>query len=116
MIQMQQAMQTLQRNGIMPAAPGLPGTYPSIPSVPSTGTGLYGQPPGTGGLDFSSLFGATPVTSVAPMVPPVDNTVRFANQIEQLHAMGFNDDTANIRALLATNGNVSAAVERLLGA
>lgn len=110
---MQQAMQTLQRNGIMPAAPGLLSTYPT----PGASANLYGQPPVGGGLDFSSLFGGNPpLTSAPPVVSPVDPAARFANQIQQLHAMGFNDDAANIRALLATNGNVSAAVERLLGA
>lgn len=39
---------------------------------------------------------------------------RFAVQLQQLNDMGFNDQTANIRCLTATNGNVNAAIERLL--
>ena len=39
---------------------------------------------------------------------------RFGAQLQQMRDMGFYDETANIRALTATNGNVSAAVERVL--
>lgn len=40
--------------------------------------------------------------------------VRFASQLEQLKEMGFYDEAENIQALLATGGNVNAAIERLL--
>lgn len=40
---------------------------------------------------------------------------RFASQLEQLASMGFVDRQANIQALIATMGDVNAAVERLLG-
>ena len=33
----------------------------------------------------------------------------------QLQAMGFTDQPSNLQALVATGGNVNAAVERLLG-
>ena len=39
---------------------------------------------------------------------------RFRGQLEQLTAMGFADRAANIRALTATFGDVTAAIERLL--
>ncbi len=39
---------------------------------------------------------------------------RFSSQLQQLQDMGFYDKDENIRALLLTNGNVNAAVERLL--
>jgi ubiquilin len=39
---------------------------------------------------------------------------RFRSQLEQLNAMGFTDRTSNINALVATLGDVNAAVERLL--
>ncbi|XP_018452617.2 ubiquitin domain-containing protein DSK2a-like isoform X1 [Raphanus sativus] len=39
----------------------------------------------------------------------------YATQLQQLEEMGFFDRAENIRALRATNGNVNAAVERLLG-
>ncbi|KAF2544263.1 hypothetical protein F2Q68_00028824 [Brassica cretica] len=45
-------------------------------------------------------------------VPPEE---LYATQLQQLEEMGFFDRAENIRALRATNGNVNAAVERLLG-
>jgi len=46
-----------------------------------------------------------------PDQPPEE---RFASQLEQLASMGFVDRQANIQALIATMGDVNAAVERLL--
>lgn len=87
--------------------------------------GGYGAPPPTagGGLDFSALLGgagggaggqfpAFPPAAPVNQDPPA---VRFAAQLEQLQNMGFTDVEANTRALVATNGNVNVAVERLLG-
>ncbi|PJF17247.1 Type I phosphodiesterase/nucleotide pyrophosphatase/phosphate transferase-like protein [Paramicrosporidium saccamoebae] len=48
---------------------------------------------------------------------PVSNEppeVRFQSQLQQLTDMGFYDADANIRALLASGGNVNLAIERLL--
>ncbi len=39
---------------------------------------------------------------------------RFQSQLEQLSAMGFVDRQANIQALIATYGDVNAAIDRLL--
>ncbi|XP_054809601.1 ubiquitin domain-containing protein DSK2b-like isoform X2 [Prosopis cineraria] len=39
----------------------------------------------------------------------------YAAQLSQLQEMGFSDTQENIRALIATSGNVHAAIERLLG-
>ena len=49
--------------------------------------------------------------SLAPQEPP---EVRFQVQLGQLTDMGFYNVDENIRALLATGGNVQLAVERLL--
>lgn len=38
----------------------------------------------------------------------------YRDQLNQLTNMGFSDSEANIRALVATGGDVNAAVERLL--
>nr|XP_016475862.1 PREDICTED: ubiquitin domain-containing protein DSK2b-like isoform X3 [Nicotiana tabacum] len=45
-------------------------------------------------------------------VPPEE---LYATQLTQLQEMGFFDTQENIRALIATAGNVHAAVERLIG-
>lgn len=55
--------------------------------------------------------------SQVPPTAPVSNEppeVRFQSQLQQLTDMGFYDSDANIRALLATGGNVHLAIERLL--
>jgi ubiquilin len=46
-----------------------------------------------------------------PTEPP---EVRFRDQLAQLEEMGFSEKPANVRALLATGGNVQAAIEYLL--
>lgn len=63
---------------------------------------------------LESLMGpgaAATATTPTSTEPP---EVRFASQLQQLSDMGFYDPEANIRALLATGGNVNLAVERLL--
>ena len=70
--------------------------------------------PGTmGGLGGPGGMGAT-LGSLGVRTPPADPEAAFASQLQQLQDMGFFDRDANIRALVATGGNVHAAVERLL--
>lgn len=47
-----------------------------------------------------------------PQQPPEE---RYRAQLEQLTGMGFVNRDANLQALIATYGDVNAAVERLLG-
>jgi ubiquilin len=51
-----------------------------------------------------------------PAAPPApaDPATTYASQQQQLQDMGFGDTAANLRALVQTQGNVNAAVERLL--
>lgn len=64
---------------------------------------------------FPGLFGdmGTSATGAGntPTEPP---ETRFRAQLEQLEEMGFSERQANVRALLATGGNVEAAIEYLL--
>jgi ubiquilin len=71
-------------------------------------------------MDWGNMFGAfgmpgmggQPTTSpTQPQAPPEE---RFREQLQQLQEMGFTDQQANIAALLATNGFVQGAIERLL--
>ncbi|XP_010530961.1 PREDICTED: ubiquitin domain-containing protein DSK2b-like isoform X2 [Tarenaya hassleriana] len=63
------------------------------------------------GLDMlMNMFGSLGTDNLS--VPPEE---LYATQLQQLQEMGFFDREENIRALRATNGNVHAAVERLLG-
>ncbi|KAL7156318.1 hypothetical protein ABFS83_02G001200 [Erythranthe nasuta] len=61
---------------------------------------------------FGGLGGGSFNVQNTRNVPPEE---LYANQLSQLQEMGFFDTQENIRALLATSGNVHAAVERLLG-
>jgi len=70
---------------------------------------LLGSPGGFGG--FGGGAGSTPA-------PPTDSRPveeRFQVQLQQLNDMGFTNASQNVRALLATAGNVHAAIEYILG-
>jgi len=67
---------------------------------------------GAGGLSAGGLgaFGGSPT-------PPADTRApeeRFQAQLQQLRDMGFTNASQNIRALLATGGNVQSAIEYIL--
>ena len=63
-------------------------------------------------LLFKRRFYTAPTFIVIFSEPPEQ---MYATQLSQLQEMGFFDTQENIRALIATQGNVHAAVERLLG-
>jgi ubiquilin len=58
------------------------------------------------------IFRFVIINNVFISVPPEE---LYATQLTQLREMGFIDNAENIQALVATAGNVHAAVERLLG-
>ena len=104
MMQMQRAMAQLQGNGVMP-----PGGMP--------GGGVPGGAPGAAGAanPFAALMGGgMPGMSGMPAADSRPPEEAYASQLQQLKDMGFFDEAQNIRALQATFGNVSAAIERLL--
>ena len=70
--------------------------------------GMFG---GGGGMGTGMGGGGAPAMP-APAV--ADPETAYAQQLQQLNDMGFWDREANIRVLIATQGNVNAAVERLL--
>ena len=68
---------------------------------------------GMGGLGGNSA-GA----NSARTAPTVDNRPpeeKYATQLSQLEQMGFSNKQNNIAALVATGGNLNAAVDRLVG-
>jgi len=63
-------------------------------------------------------FGGGPAASSLGAAAPSDTRSpeeRFQNQLQQLQEMGFVNASQNVRALLATGGNVHAAIEYILG-
>lgn len=142
-MQIQQGIQTLQMespnlvHGM--GIPGMtvpPGAVPTstVGSTPTVPTPLGGSTTASSGTtnttttSSSSLPGGTPQanpeafnTFMAQMVqmmgsgqmqqPPEQ---RFSQQLEQLAGMGFVNREANVQALIATFGDVNAAIDRLL--
>uniref|UniRef100_A0A8B9BRW0 Ubiquilin 1 n=1 Tax=Anser brachyrhynchus TaxID=132585 RepID=A0A8B9BRW0_9AVES len=85
-------------------------TVPS--SVPSENTSLASGAVEPGHQQFvQQMLQALAGVNVQLQNPEV----RFQQQLEQLNAMGFLNHEANLQALIATGGDISAAIERLLG-
>jgi len=99
----------------------------------STPVENYGIPTGTSSIPTATATQGTPGIGVAqpnlaqlfqqmggifpqvPIVqPPGNPEERYSVQLQQLSEMGFTNRAVNIQALMATNGNVEAAIERLL--
>ncbi|CAO3666698.1 unnamed protein product [Umbelopsis vinacea] len=65
-------------------------------------------------IPFFNPFGMNPVTTTSAQTSSEPPEQRFASQITQLEEMGFSERDRNVRALLATGGDVQAAIEYLL--
>lgn len=102
-----------------PATPGSAPTPGGTASAPNPfGPNPFGADPsallqflGAGGPLFSG--GASP--SGAPPADTRPPEERFQVQLQQLQDMGFTNASQNVRALLATGGNVHSAIEYILG-
>ncbi|KAI5934866.1 Ubiquilin-1, partial [Manis javanica] len=123
LLQIQQGLQTLATE-----APGLiPGFTPGLGTLGNTGGSS-----GTNGSSSAPSENSSPTAgttepghqqfiqqmlqALAGVNPQLQNPeVRFQQQLEQLSAMGFLNREANLQALIATGGDISAAIERLLG-
>jgi len=131
MMQIQQGLSTLQAEapGVLPAI-GVPGVSQPPPgglSNPTTSaptssstSGSTAPSPGSGG--------PTAAANTDQLSPLMQNLMsmmqqgthnqapeqRYSNEMEQLVAMGFVNREANLQALIATFGDVNAAIERLL--
>ena len=74
--------------------------------------GSFGMPGMGMGMGMGTgMGGQTPAQPSQSQAPPEE---RFREQLQQLQEMGFTDQQANVQALLATNGFVQGAIERLL--
>jgi ubiquilin len=110
-----QAMAQMQQMFPQGAAGGMPPNFPFPNAFPQSPIGSVGG--GGGNLNFSSLFANTAppaVNNIGSAPNTVNAAARFQSELQQLQDMGFSDSDANLRALVATQGNVNAAVERLL--
>ncbi|XP_067832180.1 ubiquilin-4 isoform X2 [Heptranchias perlo] len=144
LLQIQQGLQTLQNEapgllpGFSPATPGAPGSVGglgglgglgigSTPTTATTTTASTGSvntssespaptTPGAGSSNPQQQLMQQMLQMLAGANTQVQNPeVRFQQQLEQLSAMGFINREANLQALIATGGDINAAIERLLG-
>ncbi|XP_061598492.1 ubiquilin-4 isoform X1 [Cololabis saira] len=98
----------MSTGGGMPTAGGMstenPASSPSSPGTNATQQQLMQQMLQM----FAGGGGGGSATTQTP-------EVRFQTQLDQLNAMGFINREANLQALIATGGDINAAIERLLG-
>uniref|UniRef100_A0A8C8FGW8 Ubiquilin-4 n=1 Tax=Oncorhynchus tshawytscha TaxID=74940 RepID=A0A8C8FGW8_ONCTS len=127
LMQIQQGLQTLQTEapGLMPSL--APGEIPVIP--PTTGGSVAPEnlPPPTQGSNPTAATNPSQqqqqlMQQMLQMFAgggggslTLTPEVRFQQQLDQLSAMGFINREANLQALIATGGDINAAIERLLG-
>lgn len=93
-------MQQMMQGGGMPGA--APGAAPGGSAPPPNFASLFTPPAAAAGA------------SAGAGVSTQDPKEKYASQLQQMKDMGFINEQANLQALIATNGNVEAAVERLL--
>ncbi|KAG0024335.1 hypothetical protein BGZ82_010490 [Podila clonocystis] len=106
MMQFNQMMRQMQQQSPGQAGAGMP---------PSMFSNMLGSPfpmDTFGGSNATSTTPSTTTTTPAALVQPPEE--RFETQLASLRDMGFSDQSRNIRALLASGGDVTSAIEFLL--
>ncbi|KAF1388332.1 hypothetical protein PFLUV_G00089100 [Perca fluviatilis] len=123
LIQIQQGLQTLQTEapgfmsrlspGGLAVPPATGGSIPpEIPQPPAMATG---SSPLSATSSSQQQLMQQMLQMFAGGGPSLQTPeVRFQQQLDQLNTMGFIDRQANLQALIATGGDVNAAIERLL--
>uniref|UniRef100_G1SSG9 Ubiquilin 4 n=1 Tax=Oryctolagus cuniculus TaxID=9986 RepID=G1SSG9_RABIT len=129
LLQIQQGLQTLQTEapGLVPslgsfgmsrtAAPAAGSNAGTAPEAPTSSP----APPATSSPTGASSAQQQLMQQMIQLLAGSGNSqvqtpeVRFQQQLEQLNSMGFINREANLQALIATGGDINAAIERLLG-
>jgi ubiquilin len=108
--------------GVLSSMNNMQGPGTTSPTLPNTRATATDAAAGTGGANnttfmnpqlinmLSSLSG-NPAFNAGANIAPEE---RYRSQLDTLVSMGFNNREANIRALQDTNGDVNAAIDRLL--
>ncbi|XP_006032675.1 ubiquilin-4 [Alligator sinensis] len=126
LLQIQQGLQTLQTEapGLVPSLSsfGMPRIPPpttggsTIPENPVSSTSTPASASPSGGSNPQQQLMQQMIQLLAGGNSQAQSPeVRFQQQLEQLNAMGFINREANLQALIATGGDINAAIERLLG-
>ncbi|KAH9988183.1 hypothetical protein BJV77DRAFT_1061446 [Russula vinacea] len=129
---MMQMASMMRSAGLDPLAGPFGGSTPGIPNAPPASntasttaapvggptTGATSPAPNPFGADPSALLqllGGVQPSAVPPSADARPPEERFQVQLQQLQDMGFTNASQNVRALLATGGNVHSAIEYILG-
>ncbi|XP_069584053.1 ubiquilin-4 [Ranitomeya imitator] len=121
LLQIQQGLQTLQTEapslisglgtfGIPPTSSGS-----TVPDNPNPPTPASASPAGGTSSAQQQMMQQMIQLLAGGSAPGQTPEVRFQSQLDQLNAMGFINREANLQALIATGGDINAAIERLLG-
>ncbi|RWS07017.1 ubiquilin-1-like protein [Dinothrombium tinctorium] len=108
-LQIQRGVDQLSR-----VAPNLVGGLPTAaPNMNTTtrNTNTTTPPQNAASVNALSQLMAQMLNNPNQQLPPEE---RYRSQLEQLAAMGFSNREANLQALIATLGDINAAIERLL--
>ncbi|XP_073897045.1 ubiquilin-4 isoform X4 [Macaca fascicularis] len=129
LLQIQQGLQTLQTEapGLVPSlgsfgmsrtpAPSAGSNAGSTPEAPtsSPATPATSSPTGASSAQQQLMQQMIQLLAGSGNSQVQTPEVRFQQQLEQLNSMGFINREANLQALIATGGDINAAIERLLG-
>ncbi|XP_078212099.1 ubiquilin-4 isoform X1 [Callithrix jacchus] len=129
LLQIQQGLQTLQTEapGLVPSlgsfgmsrtpAPSAGSNAGSMPEAPtsSPATPATSSPTGASSAQQQLMQQMIQLLAGSGNSQVQTPEVRFQQQLEQLNSMGFINREANLQALIATGGDINAAIERLLG-
>ncbi|KAM4013932.1 ubiquilin-4 isoform 2-T2 [Anomaloglossus baeobatrachus] len=121
LLQIQQGLQTLQTEapslisglgsfGMPPTSSGS-----TVPDNPNPPTPASASPAGGTSSAQQQMMQQMIQLLAGGSAPGQTPEVRFQSQLDQLNAMGFINREANLQALIATGGDINAAIERLLG-
>ncbi|XP_048383512.1 ubiquilin-1-like isoform X2 [Stegostoma tigrinum] len=116
LLQIQQGLQTLSTEapGLLPGYGSGIGGIGTVAPGSDENTGASGRMGTDGQQHFvQQMLQALAGTNSQTLTPNPE--VQFQQQLDQLSAMGFLNHEANLQALIATGGDVNAAIERLLG-
>lgn len=94
------------------SSPGSTGTATTVTSSAPTDTT---SPTSDSGHNHQFIQQMVQALAAASPTQLLNAEVRFQQQMDQLNAMGFLNREANLQALIATGGDINAAIERLLG-
>jgi ubiquilin len=94
------------------------GTSASTPPAGNTAANPFGMVDPNMLQQLFGGYGGLPTALGGAGNPPVNTRPpeeRFEEQLQQLREMGFVNASQNVRALMATGGNVQMAIEYILG-